>query len=203
MEFKQSAMKREKSQLHRPNINLSKLGVTPVKLTLAGVLTIVWVAVLVMNLTGEDDSAVVVSRIEETTGNLSTPVPNHDVRKIGTKDVALSQTRRPRAWPKMSLNDVQIYNPFRLPTALDVRESGTSGALQDGAKQQEEIQIRRDRLLAELRHQGVKLVLISDQDHVAKIGARDVRVGDYIEQFRVEDIRTDGVVLVERDDKQR
>ena len=55
----------------------------------------------------------------------------------------------------------------------------------------------REELLAELRGDGVNLVVISEDGQVAKIGEKRIRVGDIIRGFRVVQIAADGIELVE------
>ena len=62
---------------------------------------------------------------------------------------------------------------------------------------EKEQQSERKKALAQLSNEGVRMILLGEQDRVAGIGAHNVREGDVIDGFRVLKITRDGVELVE------
>jgi hypothetical protein len=190
--------------MNQPN-KLLKLGLTPRKTALTAVLFVVWVIVLVAQLVPGSSSPE--TTLEKRPATRSAPPEGKaGVHKAAPSAAAPADPvpRRARQWPQMTLDEVRAYNPFGVPAAMAARATqqigpGAPHSLATGAPDSAEPSDRRKQFLAELRREGVNLVLLSDEHEIARIGGRTLELGDRIEGFQVEEIRPDGVVLVEEE----
>lgn len=181
--------------------SVSKVGVTPGKLVLVLVLAVVFVSVLLFQLGAKespstlDQSADVAAdsdrRPRENSANTSVSPPNNG-------DV-LQQARR---WPEITLEEIQQHDPFAFPAVLAPPAAVTASdrsKQRDGSARRAQMQRERKEDLAELCQQGVQMIFLGQDEQVALVGSRQIRVGDVVAGFRVTAIRTDGVVLVEQE----
>ncbi len=190
--------------MNRPN-TLVKLGMTPRKTALTAALFVVWVIVLVAQFVPGSSSPE--TSVEKRPAARSEPAEGKTEQHTAHRSVeapADAVPRRVRKWPETTLEQVRAYNPFGVPAAMAARATQPDGpaaphALATGAADSAQPSDLRKQLLAELRRQGVNLVLLSDEHEIARIGGRTLEVGDRIEGFQVEEIRPDGVVLVEEE----
>ena len=188
-----------------------KCGVTPAKLALICVLSIVLVAVVYRNFVRGPSGA-------ETA--LSAASAGHEsgesaAEKEPAKPIPASPAQQPlepqkivpprRTWPKFDLAETIARDPFAIPerfpeslvqasAAGDSAEAAATVPLQGQAPDAE-----RSAALAALQQEGVQLVLQNGREYVAKIGDREVRVGDRIDGFRVVEISLIRGVYLEGD----
>jgi hypothetical protein len=111
-------------------------------------------------------------------------------------------------WKSPNLKEVVNYDPFALPSSFPKQEeleaSPVSGdgvvaeAAADDAKKLADAIDRLERQLAELKEQGVQVVVRERDQYVAMVGDRTVHVGDEINGFIVTDIDPTYGVRVER-----
>ena len=181
---------------------LAKWGATPAKLAVAALLLFVWIAILLAQF-GPGKSANVQSGARKATAGARPRSAAARTRSAGSPNESMTARRGPhRVWPEISLQEIQSHDPFKLPKALAPPPKlpvPGSDALAKSA--QEQSQNRRQHRLADLQQEGVQLVLLSEHGQFAKIGGRHLRVGDYVDGFKVTEIRADGVVLVEHDEE--
>lgn len=158
---------------------LEKMGVTPGKLALIGVLSLVLVGVIVMQLPEGDPTQVAAHAA-------SSPAPSgaktkQQVSTPTNATIANKETKELQPWPQADLSELLSRDPFALPTwAVQEKEAA--------AKQQPSE-------LVELQKQGASIVMITKDGKSATIGDQKVRIGDVLEGYRVTDITSQGIVL--------
>jgi hypothetical protein len=94
------------------------------------------------------------------------------------------------------------YDPFALPETLappePARRTATGQEPAAGA-QADAVRKQREQALSALRHQGVQMIFFNEEEQVALLGDRFVRVGDTLDGFRVLAIEPQGITLSEQD----
>jgi hypothetical protein len=119
----------------------------------------------------------------------------------GRGDLQPSARRRP--WPQFKLASVLAYDPFAVPSQFPQPSPSPAAGAADDSEQLKAAQERaaaeaaRAATVEEINKQGVTLVLLNGKEYVAKIGDKEVRVGDMYKGFRVVDIDLHGVTLEE------
>lgn len=207
--------------------------VTPGKLVIIGVLSVVLVGVLYFQLSG-DDSPPIVKRRSPRTESTSTPTESSPENQNRT------QTTNRAKWPEIPRAEVAEFNPFAIPEALSPpahepeadphslqvagtsQSSPSSESIQPDSNSEEparkidepdaraRAQARKSRkkkmqaTAQALQQQGVGLVMTTSAGAVAKIGEQEVRVGDVINGvLRVVDISPRGLVVEEVESDER
>ena len=175
-----------------------KSGVTPGKLALIAGLAVLLVIVIVVQLRPSGPTA---------PGEKITPRPQprggRNAATASAANAAAAATTKKAAWPILARDEVQQHNPFHISVLLapttNRAEADPATADVDATRQSEDDDAAREReeLLAELRGDGVNLIVLSEDGQVAKIGGKRIRVGDIIRGFRVVQIAADGIELVE------
>jgi len=163
---------------------LEKMGATPGKLALMGVLAIVLVMILVKQLPkSAPDSSVaalqppaVVDQAAKT-GRASPVVTTSAL----TTD-ALEKSGFP-VWPVFHLSKTLTNNPFAPPDWFAPEEPVAIATNTDPGE------------LSELQAQGTSIVVIAEGQKSATIGDQRYRIGDILEGYQVTDITTRGIVL--------
>lgn len=174
------------------SMDSSKLGATPGKKVLIAVLAVVFVVVIAVQFGGSFGAKQTPEGEPDREGRR--PGPNGEVAAHPAQP---SQTRGKghdtvRPWPLFELADVADYDPFAAPKPVADRPPDPPEKTVDDAAEQAE----RDRLLEQLREEGVQAVVGSAVGgNAAVIGSQTVRVGDVLGRFRVVAIESDGVVL--------
>ena len=160
--------------------------VTPAKLLLIAVLTMVLIGVLISQFTGKKSSRSPVIQKRRTQGN-KTDVVDSDTAPVVQ-----------RRWPEVSLSKALQHDPFSLPLALRPRvEEPADAALEVPPAHREELRRRKQLdLINKLRRDGVDMVVMTEHGRVARIGNLHLREGDVVEGMRVKEIHEKGVVLV-------
>lgn len=173
-----------------------RIGATPGKLALVGVLAVVLVMVIVVQL-----------RSSSSTSKMKTaPVSELPGRKTTTDEAAVatsapqsqeknSEEKPPRNWPELTMNAITAFDPLDAPTwyltAANFEEtSDQTGPTLTSAEDQAHAVA-----LEALKQAGTAIVLIANGERIAMIGERQVRIGDSIEGYEVSDITDQGVVL--------
>jgi len=183
--------------------SLKNAGATPGKLILIGVLAVVFVAVVGMQLWPSSPPAAAERDSEEKASSEdSTSRKERSAHAAGEKDVAdqPSTSTQPawQAWAAPPLQTVLAHDPFAPFHPMDASEQTDETAVAEPSDTEDEVTSILDRqLLAELQTDGVSLVMITAQERLAKVGDRDLRIGDNVGGYIVQEINMDGVVLVE------
>lgn len=158
---------------------LEKMGATPGKLALVGILSLVLVGVIVMQLPKSNPSPVATQAAPSRAP--SRAKAKQPVSTPANATVANKQTREPQPWPQTDLSELLSRDPFALPTwAVQEKEAA--------AKQQPSE-------LVELQKQGASIVMITKDGKSATIGDQKVSVGDVLEGYRITDITSQGIIL--------
>ena len=176
-----------------------KYGVTPGKLILVGVLFVTFVAVVYWNFfrdaSGNQAAAAATEPAPPSPAESETTRPAD--RPAHPPEASQPEAGPRKPWPRFELTETIARDPFALPerfphpappqvTVVPERSAGGSQSAEASDEQ-------RATELAALQQQGVQLILRNGHEYVAKIGDRQVRVGDKIGGFRVVDISVHGV----------
>jgi hypothetical protein len=187
---------------------MKKIGATPGKLALIGVLAVVLVTVIASQLPNRSTSTTVAlnsstpSRTEPTRQSVSDQRKTRSAgskpsnTKVKSSDAPENQS--PHVWPKLSIDQIATYDPLVAPDWLIAARNAIPP--KDKKSQQlaeTERQKRNTAALKILREQGTKAVVISAGEKRALIGEQPVHIGDNIEGFQITDITKQGVVLTE------
>ncbi len=165
---------------------LEKMGATPGKLALIGVLVLVLGMVIVKQLpkgtpSGASPSLATAS-LERSKTEKAGPTKQATSETQATETNAKSKLA---PWPELGLKETLTSNPFALPSWAVPKEK--SVARTETHEESEE--------LAELLSQGTSIVVIGQGKKSATIGEQKLYVGDILEGYQVTDITTQGVVL--------
>ncbi|MCR9116736.1 MAG: hypothetical protein NXI22_07270 [bacterium] len=134
--------------------------------------------------------AVIVPPAPSTPAVIEPPQPERE--KVVTASATTEQ-----ATP---LQATLAHDPFQEPTWLrpiDKIDATFPGGVADTNYKPKEESVSVEDTLAELRSNGVSVIMIHDGQRWAKIGDRRVHVGDQIGDLTVEAINMDGVVFIE------
>ncbi len=163
---------------------LEKMGVTPGKLALVGVLSIVFVMVIAKQFpeSAPENTAVSSTVISQPLAKAEKASTNNLTTNNLTTNTAQQESKFP-VWPEIDLSETLASDPFATPS---------------WAIQKEPVVVTTDsgpdELLA-LQEQGASIVVIGKGTKSATIGEQKFSVGDILEGYRVTDITTHGIFL--------
>ncbi len=186
-----------------------KAGLTPGKAVLIGVLSVVFLCVIVSQFGGKKKSTAAVSPRSRRSASRSQPA----TESAQPAAVAPVSKRSEMPWPTFQVEQVVASNPFALPAELiedgqdestltagpPTGEDAVSVAAVESA-QIREMRRRRVDFLASLRATGVDMILRSPRGSVARVGDMSLRVGEVYEGLKVEAISQDGIVFAPFDE---
>ena len=191
---------------------LSTSSLTPGKMALIAVLSLVFIGVLVMNFSGSGSpkKSAHTSRASRRrpvrNQAAGTPKPQQADQKKSDEAPYEVDVKR---WSQFSLGEIEAFNPFELPqdVAAEIVANDKQTKQNDVVAQQElekkhaaqlEIRRRRDAFLQSLRSSKTILILKTNNRRIAMIGERKIAVGDVLpEGFRVSGINDRGLILDE------
>lgn len=181
-------------------------GVTPGKLALIGVLAVVLVGVFYHQFAPEKEPAVVAPPAPPSATQAAAPTPpgTTDGQTAVVPAAERKKTLTVTNWHSPKLANVVAYDPFALPAAFPKPPTPEEAALAQSAAVSSEDAAKRDAELAEereksegelqgLKQQAVQVMITRNDEFVAIVGDRVVRVGDDLNGFKVIAIDSDGV----------
>ncbi len=170
---------------------LKRLGVTPAKLALIGVLAIVLIGVIALPCFSRQDIQATQPTESGSTRATRTSAKAPRGATGATNHTDLTATDQSAAWPLLHPDDVKKHNPFMLPKRL--RPLAVAGAdNSDNSIDSDSLQILRN-----LSNSEGGIVLLTGNEPIARIGATTIRLGDKIGRYRVSKIDAQGVWLVD------
>jgi hypothetical protein len=194
-----------------------RIGLTPGKLVLIGILAVTLAVVLYIQF-GSSDAEEFVAAAEETSGTLSPPqrsaaalaAPASELAKTAPANAAsaeataTSQLLDLSRWKAPDVATIVEYDPFALPPGFPQPLKMVNGqALTSDGIVAADAETRATELadavaklqteLDSLRQRGVSVIVREHDQYVAMIGDRTIHVGDEINGFRVTAIEPDGV----------
>lgn len=180
---------------------LQKLGVTPGRMMLIGVLAAIFLGVVATQLLspGEPPAPPRRGRKARAAHEQRPPVAEPPDRTAGRQPAA--RPRRAAEWPEMVVDVVAARDPFRPPAwaiAPPPATSDTARGADAGEETERQAASRRDRLNY-LRQLNVQAILSDGDQKVAIVNGRHVRVGDVLDGFRVSEINDQGISLLEQE----
>jgi len=183
----------------------TKKNVTPAKLVVVAILAVVLVVVVVVQFSGGDTSNTSSERPSEEGAPTSSPAEK--ANGAGPSPAQQDAVQHPRpVWKKIPREEVVKHDPFALPEALvpevgaEPSQQGQEADAPATVSQQRDLERRQREAFDLMQREGVGIVLRRQDEWVAKIGSRSVRIGDVMDGFRVIDIGPQGVVLERYDD---
>lgn len=183
-----------------------RLGVSPDKLALIGVLAVVLIAVIYIQYGPSSDGDVAsATRAARQAPHLpSRSKPAHASTLQARLEDSLphySDSYLDQQWTTPDLAGVIRHDPFALPSrfpqqasatpSLEVIEVDESAEAERLARKVDEIRAK----LTELQQRGVRVIVDGRKEAAAIIGNLTVRIGDQIEGFTVTSIDADGVYI--------
>jgi hypothetical protein len=184
-----------------------KFGATRGKLMLVGALAVILFAVVYWNFFREapGDRATATATPGRDGKASAPPSPTgtrDETPPVEATAASLRESNGPPqrvSWPDFELAGVAAFDPFApsdqfpQPRLAEAPDSSSAAAanepLEPGAETEQTLS------LATIKEQGVELVMRNGQEYVARIGGKEVRVGDKIGDFRVVEIDLRGVTL--------
>ncbi len=158
---------------------LDKIGATPGKLALIGVLVLMLILVIVKQL---PEGVSEYADTSPTTAAQRT-TKTEMVRPIKLPGKSSQNERELTSWPEIKISETLANNPFTPPSWVVQEEPAVLANNEDSGE------------LAELQQQGASIVVIGQEEKSARIGDQKLHVGDILEGYRVTDITTQGIFL--------
>jgi hypothetical protein len=179
----------------------SKIGASPVKLALAAVLTVVFIAVLIVQFGGISNTRSTGRERGKGKDPTGSAQPTGAGQPAPSPPQPSRTLRTTQAWPILDIERVLEYDPFALPAPLSRQQEVVSK--REGQREAEALELElarrraeQEQSLAQLQEAGVRAILGGAQgEKVALVGSRVVRVGDELDGFRVSAIQPDGLTL--------
>jgi hypothetical protein len=170
-----------------------KVGATPAKLALVGVLALVLVGVLASNFSGDETPSTTAASSPDAASEAAEATTSADPATAPSAAPA-SDAKNPFGefadedrWPDTPLKDAARFDPFApAPWAAVKIEVADAEAAEDG-----------ERKLEELRNAENAIIFMAGDTRRALIGQQEYQVGDVIGRFKIADITPSGVVLSE------
>jgi hypothetical protein len=198
-------------------------GVTPIKLILVGVLSVVLIGVVYLQFGSSPPTPAVAAgsaaRRPVAAAQSSAPqaaiVPSASAVKkeqATPADASVIKADISSNWQAANLASVVKYDPFALPASFpqrpkpgDEEKTAQETVKTEDAKAVEAARVEAIKAVqaqfVELQHQGVRIVMLRQDKYVALVGERTIHVGDEIDGFTVIAIDASGI-RVARDLKQ-
>jgi hypothetical protein len=169
-----------------------KLGASPGKLLVTGLLGIVFLAVLWYQF---GDSGTPSATARRRPRSAARPNDSRPAAELQQGAEFLPPDSIP--WDPIPLDEMLAHNPFRLPPALQTAtpKQAAAGHATDAISTAEAE--HRQQVVAQLQTKGVSMVFEQQGQMIAVVGDRQIRVGDVIDGLRVKEITSDGLVLEE------
>ena len=170
---------------------MKRVGATPGKLALIGVLAVILAYVVISQLPNGSSSAAKPDPPSRRTPRRGANATTVEI----TKPAALATERE--AWPQPDLKQAVANDPFARPLWARVAqgqgsESPTNRSMAQLAQAAEDAKAEA---LAKLRAEGATMIVVLDGKPLALVGERQIRIGDRLEGFYVQDITASGIVL--------
>ncbi len=173
----------------------STLGATPGKLAAVALLAAALVAVVLFQAGG-------------SAGTVDTPRERGDVREVPrppdpdslaapAAPLAASEVER-RPFLEITLETAIAYDPFAPVPALAELVAASAAEfnrLEAAANEPDGRSRRIDQTVAALRDKGVQMILLGQDDELAIVGDRAIRVGDVIDGLEIISIHPQGITL--------
>jgi hypothetical protein len=158
-----------------------KVGATPAKLALIGVLALVLAAVIVSN--WPESAPPAMAAASAATPEVAVAAPESTAAEQASSP--FGQFADDADWPERPIKEVIAHDPF----AVAAWAIPPEGLGEDKKTTEKRIQ--------ELLHAESAIIFMSGDKRVARIGGQEFQVGDVIGGFKISDISSRGVVLSE------
>jgi hypothetical protein len=169
-------------------VERNRVGATPGKLALVGVLGVVLAYVIVSNLggmAGEESGASDVTSEAEAVAD-GAPVTDDATPQVVSGN-PFGDFAEDQNWPKTSLDSLISFDPMRAPEWMAPAELTASPAGDE----------ENASTLDELRAAASAIIMVADGHRVARIGTQDYHVGDFVGPYQITDISSAGIILSE------
>lgn len=178
-----------------------KLGVSPGKLKLIGLLSVILVVVLYLQYGGAGTEVAPAKSESHPTRKAKRKSELSPQKPADSSETPIKDLGDISSWKEPELATVIRYDPFALPAAFPQPKPTLTASLLSGELAGPDLdQEARDKKLqelsqslAQLRQQGVQVIITKGDEFVAMIGKHVYHVGDEIGGFKITSIDADGV----------
>ncbi len=165
---------------------MTRVGATPGKLALIAVLGVILTYVVVSQLPSRLPAPA--ELITPTAGSETAPAA---LAKADPASESRESLPEVKPWPRPNLRLATTHDPFATPAWA--RSAVTSAEL--NLPQADSSSREQADAIAELRQLGAAVIVEVDGEPLALVGNHQLRVGDRVRGFRVEEITASGIVL--------
>jgi hypothetical protein len=164
-----------------------KVGATPGKLALIGILAVVMVIVIASNWPSAaaplaDETALAAEPSDPTPAAASEATTD---TPVATSASPFGEFAEDQHWPELPLKEVTEFDPFAI-SKWAVPAVGVDGA-----------PVLNEEQINEMLAAENAIILVSGDKRIARIGDQEFQVGDVLGRFKITDITSKGVVLSE------
>ncbi|WP_425397158.1 hypothetical protein [Aeoliella sp.] len=163
---------------------MKRVGATPGKLALIGVLAAILGYVVLSQLPSGGSSSA-------ESAPSSPRLPRSAAKANSNKSKTPVAERQ--AWPKPNLEQAVASDPFARPQWAQVAQAEPAETA--ASDRPMTAQAAESQALAKLRAEGAAVIVVLDGKPLALVGERQIRIGDRLEGFYVQDITESGIVL--------
>ena len=167
----------------------NKVGATPAKLVLVGLLSIVLIAVLAPKFMGGPAPGAAATAVAEA----ETPSDANTEVELATETASPATAAASPfgafasdpSWPQMPLEEITKFDPLATAAwAAPAPDIAATAEREHGEEQ-----------LNELRNAQNAIIITAGEKRIARIGEYEFQVGDTVGEFKITDITSAGVVL--------
>ena len=159
-----------------------RLGATPRQLAIVGVLAIVLAWVLASNFRGSSEEPV---SSTDPAPSVATEAPTAGADAASPQAAGRPGLLEENSWPAYSLVKLIRFDPLAAPEWLGESDQASDGA-DASAKTLEQLQSAEN-----------AIILVTDDQRIARIGTQEYRVGDMVGNLMITDISSAGIVFGE------
>lgn len=165
----------------------NKVGATPGKLAIVGVLSLVLVYVLFGDAIFGGSQSQAKLRPRSTNENeLSQPVAAQNATPGKPSEESIVH----KDWPELEIETVVRFDPFGTKLPGDVERATLAATGESSQKDNVTLQ--------KIQEASEAIVIVSGGEKIARYGTMELRVGDQVGGYRVQDINNQGVVLTDQ-----
>jgi hypothetical protein len=165
-----------------------KVGATPGKLALIGVLAVVLVGVIASNWPSADAPPVDAAAVSANPTSVTAPPPPTkgatDTKETGSTS-PFGEFAEDRHWPEFPVQEAAAFDPF------EISKWAAPPASVDGGPAYNQEQFN------ELLAAENAIIFVAGDKRIARIGDQEFQIGDVFGRFKITEISSKGVVLSE------
>ena len=163
----------------------NKVGATPAKLALVGLLSIVLIAVLAPKFMGGPAPAAVAEAETPSDANSGVELETEIASPTTAAASPFGAFASDPSWPQMKIEEITKFDPLATAAwAAPAPDVAATAEREHGEEQ-----------LNQLRNAQNAIIITAGEKRIARIGEYEFQVGDTVGEFKITDITSAGVVL--------